>query len=355
MKYIKLTLLLLILHSISLYGDIVPRFGLESLFNYTDLKDSDFAPDNVFSNNTQFYAGFEYIDFSIYASVKPAVRIYTTNNFSTEFQDGNYIKRNEMRAKITFYFEDVYFSYLNNNFSMYFGKRIFHFGEGINRQYIFVGNSVLNDDFNALYNAEVNIYQGYNITHSVGFMPDTDSIDKLEEPKYYLGWYSLKYSTPSLGLFGIVEYTYDIEDNDNNLKLGFETSYIFNQGIKLYGNVVYDLIAKNSVGKTKNDLKSLIGINYTWIYDDIMITPVVEYFYEESHSFYSISLLAIFFDSLLSLTSSFVHSPNETMNLIVIGGVNINDQFTFDFTYNTPLDTSDIILNSFEFGLSYNY
>lgn len=361
MKHVKLTLLILMSSSILLYGNVAPRFGLKSDFSYTDLKDNDFSPDSIFSNNTQFYAGFEYISFSFYASVKPAVRIYTTNNFSIEFQNGDFIKRNETSAKITFFFEDIYLSYLGNNFSTYFGKRIFHFGEGFNRQYIFVGSSVINDDFNALYNAEVSIYQN-NITHTIGFMPDTESIDKLEAPLYYLGWYSLRYSDSSLGLLGVAEYRYNVRDNDNHVKIGFETSYIFNKGVKIYGNIVYNILFENTLGKSNNnlhqrwtDVKSLVGVNYTWIYDDITIVPALEYFYEESDSFYSLALHASFFDSLLSVTSSFVYSTDDTINLIVIAGININDQFSLDFTYNTPFNTSDEVLNIFELSLEYNY
>jgi len=361
MKYLRLILLLLIFLSLPLYGNISPRFGIESDFSYVDLKDTTFSPDSIFSNNIQFYAGFEYLSFNFYASVKPAVRIYTTNNFTVDFENGNFIKRNETSGKITFFFEDIYFSYQGNNFGLYFGKRIFHFGEGFNRQYIFVGSSVLNDDFNALYNAEINIYQK-NITHTIGFMPDTESIDKLEEPKYYLGWYSLKYSTASLGILGIAKYKYDTKNSDNNLTLGLETSYIFNTGIKLYGNVIYDILFENNLGKLNNnihqrwtDFKYLVGVNYTWIYDDIVIVPALEYFYEESDSFYSLALHASFFDSLLSLTSSFVYSRDNKMNLIIIAGININDQFSLDFTYNTPLDTSDTIINIFQFSLEYNY
>ncbi len=354
MKYLRLILLFLILFSISLYGDISPRFGIKSDFSYVDLKDSDFSPSYIFNNNTQFYAGFEYISFSFYASVKPALKIYTTNNFDIKFQNGSLIKRNETSVKVSFFFEDVYFSYQANNFGIYFGKRIFHFGEGFNRQYIFVGNSVINDDFNALYNAEINIYQN-NITHTVGFMPDTESIDKLEAPQYYLGWYSLKYSTPSLGILGIAEYSYDVHGKSNDLTLGLETSYIFTTSIKLYGNIVYDILFKNSLGKSSNNIKSLVGVNYTWVYDHIIIVPALEYFYEDSDSFFSLALHSSFFDSLLSLTSSFIYSSDNKANLILITGININDQFTLDFTYNTPLDTSDEIKNIFEISLEYNY
>lgn len=356
MKHIKLSLclLLLIFLSFPLYGNISPRFGIGSDFAYIDLEDSDFTPDNIFSNSTYFYAGFEYLSFSLYVSVKPALKIYTTNDFTVTYENGNLVTRNENIAKITFYFEDIYLSYQGNNFGLYFGKRIFHFGEGFNRQYMFVGSSVLNNDFNALYNAEFNIYQD-NITHTIGFMPDTDSIDKLEAPEYYLGWYSINYSTASLGLMGIVEYNYNVDDNDNNVKIGFETSYIFNNSIKVYGNVTYDLINKNDIGKTTENINSLIGTTYTWMYEDIIINPYLEYFYEESHSFYSIGIYASFFDSLLSVTSSFSHSPDYEMNFIGIVGLNISDQFTLLFTYNTPLNNSDEVLNIFELALEYNY
>ena len=354
MKYIKLTLLFLLLLCIPLYASITPNFGIETDFTYIDLKDSEFAPNNIFSNETSFYAGFEYLSFNLYVSVKPAFKIYTTNNFNIEFENGSIIKKNEVLAKITFFFEDIYFSYVGNNFALYFGKRIFHFGEGFNRQYMFVGDSVLNDNYNALYNAQVNIYQG-NITHGLGFMPDTDSIDKLESPLYYLGWYSINYSTSSLGLLGIAEYEYNVADNNNNLKLGFETSYIFNTGIKVYGNILYDLINKNNIGSSTSNINSQIGINYTWLYDNHMLMPVVEYFYEDSHYFYSVAIHASFFDSLFSLTASFVHSPNYQMHFIAMAALNINDQFDMSFTYNTPLNTSDEILNIFELSLEYNY
>lgn len=356
MKHIKLSLLFLVFLSFPLYGEISPRFGIGSDFAYIDLKDSDFTPDNIFSNSTYFYAGFEYISFSLYVSVKPALKIYTTNDFTVTYENGNLVMRNENIAKITFYFEDIYLSYQGNNFGLYFGKRIFHFGQGFNRQYMFVGSSVLNNDFNALYNVEFNIYQD-NTTHSLGFMPDTDSIDKLQVPQYYLGWYSINYSTASLGLMGIVEYNYNMKDNNNNGKIGFETSYIFNNSIKIYGNVTYDLINKNNIGDSQDDINSLIGATYTWMYSGgkHMLMPVIEYFYEESHSFYSVGFHTSFFDSLLSVTSSFSHSPDYKMNFTGIVGLNISDQFTMLFTYNTPLDNSDEVLNIFELSLEYNY
>ena len=354
MKHIKTALLFIILLYLPLHGNIRPSFGVKSDFNYTDLKNSPTAPDYIFNNDTSFYIGFEYLTLNFYTSITPALRIYTTNNFSVEIQNGNFIKRNEEIAKITFAFDDIYFSYIGNNLSFYFGKRIFHFGEGFNRQYLFVGSSVLNDDFNALYNAEVNIYQD-NITYSIGFMPDTDSIDLLENPEYYLSWYSVKYSTPSLGLLGIVDYTYNVEDKNNNLKLGFEASYIFNTGIKLYGSIIYNLIDADEIGKTTDDVNSLIGVNYTFIYDDIIINPYLEYFYEESSSFYSLGFYASFFDSLFSITSSYSYASNNKMSLIVIAGLNINDKFNLDFTYNTPLKTDEQLEQIFELGIEYNY
>ena len=70
------------------------------------------------------------------------------------------------------------FTYINNIIGFYIGKRKFHFGESFNRQYMFVDESVLYNDFNSLYNTEINIYQN-NITHSIGFITDTKSIDLL--------------------------------------------------------------------------------------------------------------------------------------------------------------------------------
>lgn len=355
MKYIKISLCFLLFLSSSLFANIVPRFGIKSVFNYTDLKESDYVPNSIFSNDTYFYIGFEYINANFYVGFKPAFRIYTKDNTSIVYSDGSLNKKRENNAYITFTFDEAEFTYVNNILGFYFGKREFHFGEGFNRQYMFVGDSVLYNDYKSIYNTELNIYQN-NITHSIGFMTDTSSIDNLKAPKYYLGWYYIKYSTPSLGLMGIAEYRYDMEEkHGNNLKLGFETSYIFDIGIKLYGNVIYNIVSNDNIGESTDNIKSLIGGTYTWMYGSaVLISPYIEYFYEKSHSFYSIGLYTAFFDGLLNITSSFSYSPGYKMNLIARLGLNIKD-FVLAFTYNTPLETDETLENIFELTLEYRY
>ena len=210
------------------------------------------------------------------------------------------------------------FTYINNIIGFYIVKRKFHFGEGFNRQYMFVDEIVLYNDFNSLYNTEINIYQN-NITHSIGFITDTKSIDLLKNPTYYKAWYYAKYSD----------------------------SYIFDIGLNIYGNVVYDILSKNKIGDNANDVKSLIGINYNFI-----LSPYVEYFYENNYFFYSIGLYTSFFDNILNFITYFAHYPQYQMQLNVKLLVNINN-FNFTFNYYTPLQTDEVLENVFELSFEY--
>lgn len=317
------------------------------------MKETAFMPNSVLSNDTYFYLGFEYLNNNFYFSFKPALRIYTKDNIDLIYDNGNFIKQTDNKAYASFTFDEIQFTYINDIFSFYIGKRKFHFGEGFNRQYMFVGESVLYNDFDALYNSELNFYQN-NITHSIGFITDTKSIDLLEEPKYYRAWYYLKYSSSHLGLMAITKYTYDLTLK-NNLMLGFEASYIFDIGFKLYGNVTYNILSSDNIGKSLNDIKSLLGINYTFIYNyDFVLSPYVEYFYEDSHSFYSIGLYLSFLNNLFNIITYFSHSPNYKMDLNTKFLINYNN-FSFTFNYYTPFNHDEVLEHVFEIGLEYNY
>ncbi len=334
------------------FADITPKFGIKNSFNYIDLKENEYIPNSILSNNTYFYLGFEYLNNNFYFSFKPAITIYTKDNRELIYDNGNLIKQYDNKAYISFNFDEIQFNYINEILGFYIGKRKFHFGEGFNRQYMFVAESVLYNDYDALYNAELNFYQG-NITHSIGFITDTKSIDLLKEPNYYTSWYYLKYSSPHLGLMGITKYTYDLQKK-NNLMLGFEASYIFDIGFKLYGNVTYNILSSNNLGKSLNDIKSLLGINYSLIYYDFIFSPYVEYFYENSHSFYSIGLYLSFLNNLFNIITYFSHSPNYQMDLNAKLLINYNN-FSFTFNYYTPFKSNEILEHTFEIALEYNY
>ncbi|WP_300365654.1 hypothetical protein [Brachyspira sp.] len=335
------------------FADINPKFGIKNNFSYVDLKETQYIANSILSNDAYFYLGFEYINPNYYFSFKPAIRIYTKDNRDLIYDNGSLIKQNDNKAYFSFTFDEIQFNYINEILGFYIGKRKFHFGEGFNRQYMFVGESVLYNDYEALYNTELNFYQR-NITHSIGFIMDTKSIDLLKEPEYYSSWYYLKYSSSHLGLMGIAKYTYDLKKK-NNLMLGFETSYIFDIGFKLYGNVTYNIVSSNNLGKSLNDIKSLLGINYTFIYNyDFILSPYVEYFYEDSHSFYSIGLYLSFLNNLFNIITYFSHSPNYKMDLNTKLLINYNN-FSFTFNYYTPFNNDEILENVFEIGLEYNY
>ena len=204
MKNIKIYLIFFIVSSIA-FAHITPKFGIKNNFSYIDMKETEFIPNSILSNDTYFYLGFEYLNNNFYFSFKPALRIYTKDNRDIIYDNGNFIKQTDNKAYISFNFDELQFTYINDILGFYIGKRKFHFGEGFNRQYMFVGESVLYNDFDALYNSELNFYQN-NITHSIGFITDTKSIDLLEEPKYYRAWYYLKYSSSHLGLMAITKY-----------------------------------------------------------------------------------------------------------------------------------------------------
>ena len=349
---IYLTFFIFALSSIA-FADITPKFGIKNNFNYIDMKETAFIPNSILSNDTYFYLGFEYINNNFYFAFKPSVRIYTKDNRDIIYDNGNFIKQTDNKAYASFTFDELQFTYINDIFGFYIGKRKFHFGEGFNRQYMFVDDSVLYNDFDALYNSELNFYQD-NITHSIGFITDTKSIDLLEEPKYYIAWYYLKYSSSHLGLMAITKYTYDLTLK-NNLMLGFEASYIFDIGFKLYGNVTYNILSSDNIGKSLNDIKSLLGINYTFIYNyDFILSPYVEYFYEDSHSFYSIGLYLSFLNNLFNIITYFSHSPNYKMDLNAKLLINYNN-FSFTFNYYTPFKSNQILEHVFEIALEYNY
>ncbi|WP_297275996.1 hypothetical protein [uncultured Brachyspira sp.] len=349
---IYLTFFIFAVSSIA-FADITPKFGIKNSFNYIDLKESEYIPNSILSNDTYFYLGFEYLSNNFYFSFKPAVRIYTKDNRELIYDNGSLIKQYDNKAYVSFNFDEIQFNYINEILGFYIGKRKFHFGEGFNRQYMFVGESVLYNDYDALYNTELNFYQG-NITHSIGFITDTKSIDLLKEPNYYTSWYYLKYSSSHLGLMGIAKYTYDLQKK-NNLMLGFETSYIFDIGFKLYGNVTYNILSSNDIGKSLNDIKSLLGINYTFLYNyDFILSPYVEYFYEDSHSFYSVGLYLSFLNNLFNIITYFSHSPNYKMDLNAKLLINYNN-FSFTFNYYTPFKSNEILEHAFEISLEYNY
>lgn len=349
---LKIYIIFFIVSSIA-FADITPKFGIKNYFNYIDLKETEYIPNSILSNDTYFYLGFEYINNNFYFSFKPALRIYTKDNRDIIYDNGNFIKQTDNKAYISFNFDELQFTYINDILGFYIGKRKFHFGEGFNRQYMFVGDSVLYNDFDALYNSEINFYQN-NITHSIGFITDTKSIDLLEEPKYYRAWYYLKYSSSHLGLMAITKYTYDLTLK-NSLMLGFEASYIFDIGFKLYGNVTYNILSSNNIGKSLNDIKSLLGINYTFIYNyDFILSPYIEYFYEDSHSFYSIGLYLSFLNNLFNIITYFSHSPNYKMDLNTKLLINYNN-FSFTFNYYTPFNYDKVLEHVFEIGLEYNY
>ena len=355
MKNIKIYLIFFIISSISsaAFADITPKFGIKNNFSYIDMKETAFIPNSILSNDTYFYFGFEYINNNFYFAFKPSVRIYTKDNRDIIYDNGNFIKQTDNKAYASFTFDELQFTYINDIFGFYIGKRKFHFGEGFNRQYMFVDDSVLYNDFDALYNSELNFYQD-NITHSIGFITDTKSIDLLEEPKYYIAWYYLKYSSSHLGLMAITKYTYDLTIK-NSLMLGFEASYIFDIGFKLYGNVTYNILSSDNIGKSLNDIKSLLGINYTFIYNyDFILSPYVEYFYEDSHSFYSIGLYLSFLNNLFNIITYFSHSPNYKMDLNAKLLINYNN-FSFTFNYYTPFKSNQILEHVFEIALEYNY
>lgn len=339
-------------YSIAL-ADITPLFGIKDSFNYIDLEENQYIPNSILSNDVYFYLGFQYLQNNYYFSIKPAIRIYTKENRELIYENGNLIKQNDNKAYASFIFDEIQFNYINDILAFYIGKRKFHFGEGFNRQYMFVGESVLYNDFDSLYNAEINFYQN-NITHSIGFITDTKSIDILQTPQYYRTWYYIKYSTAHLGLMAIGKYTYEL-NKKNNLMLGFETSYIFDIGLKLYGNITYDILSSNDIGKSLNDIKSLIGINYSYVYNyDFILSPYLEYFYEESHSFYSIGLYLSLFNNLFNIITYFSHSPKYKMDFNSKLLINYQN-FTFNFTYFTPFDTYELLEHSFEISLEYNY
>ncbi|KLI31282.1 hypothetical protein SZ50_11300 [Brachyspira hyodysenteriae] len=349
---VYLTFFIFVVSSIA-FADISPRFGIKNSFNYIDLKENEYLGDSIFSNDTYIYLGFEYLDNNFYFSFKPAIKIYTKDNTEFIYDNGSIIKQNDNKAYASFTFDEIQFNYINEILGFYIGKRKFHFGEGFNRQYIFVGESVLYNDYESLYNTELNFYQG-NITHSIGFITDTKSIDLLKEPNYYTSWYYLKYSSSHLGLMGITKYTYDLQKK-NNLMLGFETSYIFDIGFKLYGNVTYNILSSNDIGKSLNDIKSLLGINYTFIYNyNLILSPYVEYFYEDSHSFYSVGLYLSFLNNLFNIITYFSHSPGYKMDLDTKLLINYNN-FNFTFNYYTPFNNDEILEHTFEISLEYNY
>ncbi|WP_295157870.1 hypothetical protein [uncultured Brachyspira sp.] len=353
MKFLNYFIIIIFVLSSSIFADINPKFGFNTSFNYIDLKETDYIPNSIFSNDTYFYLGFEYINNNYYFSFKPAVRIYTKESRDIIFDNGNIIKKSDNKVYASFIFDEVQFTYINDIIGFYIGKRKFHFGEGFNRQYMFVDESVLYNDFNSLYNTELNIYQN-NITHSIGFITDTKSIDLLKELNYYKVWYYLKYSDSHLGLMGITKYTYDLT-NKNNLMLGFEASYIFDIGLKLYGNVTYNILSKNNIGKTVNDIKSLLGVNYNFIYNyNFILNPYIEYFYENSHSFYSVGLYMSFLDNLINFITYFAHSPKYKMEFNTKLLFNVNN-FNLTFNYYAPFKTDEVLEHIFELSLEYNY
>ena len=62
------------------FADITPKLGIKNSFNYTDLKENEYIPNSILSNNTYFYLGFEYLNNNFYFSFKPAITIYTKDN-----------------------------------------------------------------------------------------------------------------------------------------------------------------------------------------------------------------------------------------------------------------------------------
>lgn len=86
----SLVLLLVYTKSNSLYASINSVFGL---FSYITLKQKEFSPNYIFSNDNIFYAGIEYIDKNMYALVTPAIRVHTKNNFSVVYDNMNFTEK----------------------------------------------------------------------------------------------------------------------------------------------------------------------------------------------------------------------------------------------------------------------
>ncbi len=95
--------------SISLFAEINPKFGFRSSFNYLDLKESQYIHNSVFSNDTYFYLGLEYIESSYYFSFKPAISLYTKENIDIIFDNGNIIKKANNRVYASFLFNEIQF------------------------------------------------------------------------------------------------------------------------------------------------------------------------------------------------------------------------------------------------------
>ncbi len=349
-KFIILTLLSLGIFFNTSFAIISPKFGIENRLSYIDLEPTEFLKNDILSNDSYFYIGFELLNPNFYFIFKPAFRVYTKYDIAFDMSSFSLKEKND--GFVTFTFDEIEFSYLNDVMAFYIGKRKFHFGEGFNRQYIFVEDSVFYDDYNSLYNTELNIYQD-NITHSIGFITDTKSIDLLEEPQFYTAWYYAKYSTTELGLIGIVKYKYDL-NLKNNVALGLEASYIFDFNLKLYGNINYDLLYNDQIYKNTDGIKSLIGINYNYISQNWVFIPYIEYFYEQSHSFYSIGLYTSFVDSIFSIISYFSHSPNYLMDFTIKALISYNN-FDFELLYYIPIEGIEGIDNVVECKLSYSY
>ena len=94
------------------FADITPKFGIKNNFSYIDLKENEYIPNSILSNDTYFYLGFEYLNNNFYFSFKPAIRIYTKDNREFIYDNGKLIKQNDNNAYISFNFDEIQFNYI---------------------------------------------------------------------------------------------------------------------------------------------------------------------------------------------------------------------------------------------------
>lgn len=297
--------------------------GMENKLDYTDFYEHPYI-----SKSDLKYAGFLYLGFSstsyvgfdqFFITITPGLLLYNKNDII-----------NENQIEPTFFFRDAYIRW-DGIFSIIVGKRALGWGFGNIRQYSFFVNEEFAEETSRYYNVEIQKRTG-PILFSMGFATDTASIDKLEKPTWYAPWAYVRIDNSKYTIIGTLNMFWK-EKIGYDAKGSLEFQYFLPKDFQIYSTFAYNILLQDKIGNV-NEIRSLIGLQYDYMYDENFIfIPIIEYAWENYNNLLSIGFntsinkawtILLFYnyeyhtqteDTISSILSRISWTPNQHLSL----------------------------------------